>query len=73
MIIASNSPVAILLQNFFLFFVSKSFLVATKIFALGYKSKNSDANCSIMWFGTTKRDLLHKPNLFDSIALATIS
>ena len=55
MITASKSPVAIREQNFFLLAVAKSFLVATIMFAEGYNCKNSAANCSMMWFGTTRK------------------
>ena len=43
------------------------------MFADGYSCKNSLPNCSMMWFGTTKIDLLHSPSLLLSIAPATIS
>lgn len=68
MITASKSPVAIREQNFFLLAVAKSFFVATIMFAEGYSCKNSAANCSMMWFGTTKIDLLQSPSLLLSIA-----
>ncbi len=64
MITASKSPVAIREQNFFLLAVAKSFFVATIMFADGYSCRNSAANCSMMWLGTTKIDLLQKSKPF---------
>ena len=40
-------------QNRFLFAGSKSFFVATRIFAPGYKRKKSLPHCSSKWLGTT--------------------
>lgn len=34
---------------------SKSFLLVTSSFALGYSRRNSLAHCSVRWLGTTNR------------------
>ncbi len=43
---------------------SKSFLLVTSSFALGYRRKNSLAHCSVKWFGTTKKTFLTQAQTF---------
>ncbi len=45
----------------------------SRMLAEGYSRKNSDAHCSVRWFGTTKMDFWHSPRRLDSMAAATIS
>ena len=60
-------------QNFLRLCFSKSFLVVTRMFADGYRRRNSEAHCSVRWLGTTKRDFWHRPSRLASIAAPTIS
>ena len=71
--IASKLPVAILEQNLLRFSFWKSVFLVTSRLAFGYNNKNSDAHCSVRWFGTTIIDFWHKPRYLDSIAAAAIS
>ena len=43
----AQDPLVVNAQNFWRFAFSKSFRVATRMFALGYRRRNSEAHCSV--------------------------
>ena len=72
-ITASQLCVAIFAQNSLRRLFSKSFFVATRIFAVGYSRMNSAPVCSVRCPGTTSIAFVDRPRRFDSMIEAIIS